>query len=477
MAQNQDFHILEGRSPDWIELYNHSFIPAYLEGWALQQIAPDGTTNRWAFTNVQIAPYGHLVIYCDNQPFTNAVLTAPFQLSAEGENISLLAPNGAVIDRVVFPALPTDVSYARFSDGARFFSFNAAPTIGRPNRLPPNLNPRAERKDPFVGPGGTVFGLNARVFDDIGISYAAVCFRKAGQKDFQELPLFDDGRHGDKRAGDGYMGALLPEVAANDTIEFYIRAIDLEGESGTSPDDISAELHRVIVPAQYGALRLTEVVAANNSGLRDERNQFEDWIELLNTGSEPVSLKGVALTKDYFDRENVWLFPTNGVIQPNQRLIIFCDDDRTHGPLHATFTLNRTGDRIFLVEEATWTILDSISFEALPENASYGVLGHGAEAQLLAWPTPGDPNQPLNGGGEQLNVVTSRLLRPVNGTAQLQLRWLTDASAVYRVEHSSDLRTWSPAIELPLDLGEGLNEWTGATSGNSGFYRIVITPR
>ncbi len=41
---------------------------------------------------------------------------------------------------------------------------------------------------------------------------------------------------------------------------------------------------------------ISELMAANNSLLRDEDGDFSDWIELRNHGGEPVNLQGLYLT-------------------------------------------------------------------------------------------------------------------------------------------------------------------------------------
>lgn len=69
---------------------------------------------------------------------------------------------------------------------------------------------------------------------------------------------------------------------------------------------------------------INEVSSANFSGIADEDNNFEDWIELYNTGSQPVNLKDWVLT-DNPDRPNKWEFPEI-TIEPNGFLLVFASD-------------------------------------------------------------------------------------------------------------------------------------------------------
>jgi hypothetical protein len=472
MALNQKFHVTNSTTPDWIEIYNHSAVTQRLAGWALERTTLDAESERWDFptTNpVVIPPWRHLVVYCKTKPGNVPGLYATFELSSDGGNIRLLNPSGTEIDFVRFPAMPTDVSYARYSDGARFFAYNPAPTLGTVNRRPANLNPTAERKDPYVGPGGSALGLTARFFDDVAIAYAAVCYRLEGRYTFNEILLHDDSLHGDKQAGDGYFGALLPPLPPGATIEYYLRVVDLEGQVGSSPENPNdaAQLHRITVPQPNPPIRLSELVADNATGLRDERGQFEDWLELVNAGTLPMNLDGLALTLDYFDHRSAWHFPSNSWLWPGERAIVFCDNDPKQGPLHATFKLLRRGDRVFLIQASEWTILDSLSFGPLPQDTSFGLLGNGTDAQWLAWPTLGVENIPIPPRRDPTNLVPemfSRLQRGrPSGFPQLFLRWTGYTNVVHRVEWTDNLKTWQRAVSSPSHLGEGLFEWSELT--------------
>ncbi len=474
MAQNRDYKIVNGVSPDWVEIFNNTPFSVDLTGWQLVQSAADDRTNRWTFpAGTSIQPFGHLPVYCE-RAFLSNVLSASFELSADGENVALIRPDSTVEDWVTFPALPRDISYARASDAAHHFSMNAAPTFGAVNTAAPNMRPSADRKDPYIGPGGSALGVNARFFDDVAIAYAGVVYRVEGETNFHEVALSDDGESGDKLPGDGYFGAILPNLPnlpAGGSVEYFLRVIDLEGQVETSPENAesTARFHRVSLPVPNSSLRLTEVVAANSDGLSDERGQKEDWVELTNFGSEPVTLDGLALTKDYFDQINAWRFPTNIVLQPGQRTIIYCDDDPSHGPLHATFTLLRDGDRIFLVDTANWTVLDSLGFNALPSNTSVGVLGNGVEAQVLAWPSPGSENIPLTAANTYWRITQTPL------GPQLEIRWHLGANH-YAVQSSPNLRTWT-FLPTSNALGEGLYEAKVRIESPTLFLRIVDVSR
>ena len=50
--------------------------------------------------------------------------------------------------------------------------------------------------------------------------------------------------------------------------------------------------------ASISDLKITEFVASNSAGLKDQDGAFSDWVEIRNTGLTPVSLLGLGLTDD-----------------------------------------------------------------------------------------------------------------------------------------------------------------------------------
>ena len=486
MAYNVDSFVTPaGVTPDWIEIYNHNSYTQSLGGWSLAQISAEGQIQQWPFpATATIAPWGHLVVYCDKHPALQGYY-APFELSADGETVALYKPGGKEADYVQFPALPADVTYARFFDGARFFELNPAPTPAAANLRPANLSPIIEKRDPYIGGGGATMALTARVFDDVGVAYVGLCYRfaKAGSH-FEEIPMSDDGRHGDKLAGDGMFGALLPSLPAGGTVEYYLRVIDLEGQMDNSPDDFNdnSKLHRVPMPSLNNPIRLSELVAANQSGLQDESSQFEDWIELVNTSSQRASLDGLALSRNYFDQSTAWFFPTNCWLNPGERIIVFCDNDGAQGPLHANFKLLRSGDQVYLMRtNADWTILDSLAFGPLPADTSFGIVDGAPDAQLLAWPTPRQPNLPMPSFGAEVlpasgavRMFSRWVPATANRVSSFTLRWQGAAASTYSVIYSEDLKTWSPALSVPLGLGESLFQWQDSSpSAPRRYYRVI----
>jgi hypothetical protein len=486
MAVNEKFHVVNGRTPDWIELYNSLESSMNLSGWSLVAIESD-ITNRWSFpAAATIGPHGHLLVYCERSAVALPGLTANFQLSSEGQTLTLQNMLGADVDRISFPAIPADNSYARYPDGGRFFSFTPAPTIASANLRPANLNPSVELRQPYVSPAGARVGINARAFDDVAIAFAAVGYRLQGTSSFVEAPLIDDGLHEDKDSGDAYYGAMLPAFPPGSVVEYYLRVVDLEGQVDITASDLSdpTQLYRFTVPPANQPLRLTEALADNQTGLLDEFYLRNDWVELFNSGSNRVSLDGLALTTDYLTPTNAWFFPAGRFLDAGARLIIFCDGRSLNGAnLHASLKLKRDGDRIFLVRSNGWVVLDSLSFGVLPSDVSFGVLGRGTQAQMLLWPTPTGDNVPLPTGsstamGSRPRVSHQMSTDNFTGARQMQMRWMGPTNVVWQAEWSTDLRRWTNTISLPADLGQGIYQLNvPATNGSPCFMRLKYTAK
>lgn len=144
-----------------------------------------------------------------------------------------------------------------------------------------------------------------------------------------------------------------------------------------------------------GTLFINEFMAANSRTLADEAGDYDDWIELYNSGDAAVSLKGLYLTDDLAAPEK-WSFPDTA-IPGGGYLLVWADDETTEGPLHAAFNLAAAlGEQLGLYSPYGRYVLliDTLSFGPQRRDTSYGRLPDGGEDwQFLSTPTPRAPNQ------------------------------------------------------------------------------------
>ena len=125
----------DGEYEDWVELYNNTSTSMNLNGYYLTDDAND--LMKYQFPNVTIDGDGYIIVWLDSDPSQQG-LHADFKLSANGEELLLVNANLQVVDKVVFGAQTTDVSYARFPNGigefvAKVPTFNSSNGLGSAN--------------------------------------------------------------------------------------------------------------------------------------------------------------------------------------------------------------------------------------------------------------------------------------------------------------------------------------------------------
>ncbi len=155
----------------------------------------------------------------------------------------------------------------------------------------------------------------------------------------------------------------------------------------------------VLIPlatADVTDLRINELVADNNATIADESNQYDDWFEIINTGSTQVNLEGLYLT-DNPDLPTFWECPDT-VLSPGCYLIFWADDDAEQGPLHTTFKLSASGEFLGLYQSLGGGngVIDSTSFNHQWTDVSFGRYPDGAgEFGYMSLVTPGLANAPI----------------------------------------------------------------------------------
>lgn len=145
------------------------------------------------------------------------------------------------------------------------------------------------------------------------------------------------------------------------------------------------------------SLVINEIMASNATTIADEDGDYPDWIELYNSGTEPVNLHGFMIS-DQPSNPGRWTFPSI-VIEPGEFLLIFASGKNRHeGPyLHTNFSISASGEYL-LLSNPQYAVIDYFSpVELLTDNA-YGRLTDGADSLVFfQGATPGYSNngQPL----------------------------------------------------------------------------------
>ncbi len=95
----------------------------------------------------------------------------------------------------------------------------------------------------------------------------------------------------------------------------------------------------------YG-LVINEIMASNKTGIKDEYDEFDDWIEIYNSSEEPLRLGDFTLTNDTLLPKK-WQMPDK-YIQPGEFIILWADNQEWQGENHTNFTLDKDGGTLRL---------------------------------------------------------------------------------------------------------------------------------
>ena len=137
---------------------------------------------------------------------------------------------------------------------------------------------------------------------------------------------------------------------------------------------------------------VTEVMAENTGGWRDQAGELAPWIELWNPSSEPVNLGGWALSNDPAQRRR-WLFPAGTVIGRHQVLMVAADGQPQQGSLHTSFALIPGAGSVVLTD-ARGVTAGERSYPAVGANKSVQFSWTSDRFEPAATATPGDVAAP-----------------------------------------------------------------------------------
>jgi hypothetical protein len=185
---------------------------------------------------------------------------------------------------------------------------------------------------------------------------------------------------------------------------------------------------------------LSEFVADNNSGIRDDDGQRNDWLELLNLGPLDANLEGWFLT-DSPTNLTKWRIPAVA-LRANNYVLIWCSSKNhtnLNSPLHTNFRLQReAGGYVALVGPRTNVVSAFSNYVAQLSDVAFG--RDRVDPSLSGYltpPTPGAQNS-LSGpafmgppvastnGGVYTAASLSLTLSNTNGSGTI--RYTTDGT-------------------------------------------------
>ena len=151
----------EGDFSDWIEVHNPDNVAVSLAGYHLTDDAAN--LDKWTFPAVTLAPDELLVVFASgkNRDDPAARLHTNFRLSADGDYLALVAPDGTTVVSDFAPSYPAQIQNRSFGLAPLaddpVWSFFSTPTPGKPNKGGTRAGPTISVVDknptqPEVGP-------------------------------------------------------------------------------------------------------------------------------------------------------------------------------------------------------------------------------------------------------------------------------------------------------------------------------------
>jgi hypothetical protein len=201
--------------------------------------------------------------------------------------------------------------------------------------------------------------------------------------------IMGDPRFLDVNDNDFYLQADSPCIDAGDPSTYK--------DPDSSRADIGAFFYNSAL-TDFSHITINEFMASNTQTLADNANEYDDWIEIYNSGDFPVNLGSLYMTDD-LSAPTLWQisseYPDSTTVQPRHFLILWADSDTNQGVLHTGFQLNASGEQIALIhsDPSGTVIIDSLTFGRQTEDVSYGRLSDGgASWKPFSIPTPGYAN-------------------------------------------------------------------------------------
>ena len=401
LANNASFTESDGRTSDWVELYNGSTTNIDLTDLSLTDDTQQ--PRRFIFpTGTQLAPGEFLRVVCDPKGGeTVAVLNTNFALNATSGGVYLFdAPErgGSLLNAVIYGLQVTDLSIGRVPDGSTNWVLAsptpaaanvAVPTLGNASKLminewmaaPASGDDWFEIYNPNTQPvalGGLYLtdDLNDRTKDRI----EALSFIGAGTNAWQRFAA--DGNTGagadhvnfSLRAAGEAIGISSTSGALLDGVEFGTQDTDIS--EGRFPDGSSniVRFPNTASPGESNWRLLTNVVINEVLTHTPTNTPLEDAIELRNLTDEDIDISGWWLSDDNGTLEKYQIpFPT---ILRAQGYVVIYESQFTNRVLAATpFALSSKGDETVLSASAEGQLTGwrtHIKFGAADAGVSFG---------------------------------------------------------------------------------------------------------
>ena len=123
------------------------------------------------------------------------------------------------------------------------------------------------------------------------------------------------------------------------------------GSDWDSFPDPTAGVSNTWTPDALAGIVINEFLASNDSCCTDENGDYDDFIELYNTGASSINIGGMYITDDLTDPAS-WQIPTSDAslttLASGGFLLLWADKESEQGVLHVEEKLGGSGEQIGL---------------------------------------------------------------------------------------------------------------------------------
>lgn len=162
----------------------------------------------------------------------------------------------------------------------------------------------------------------------------------------------------------------------------------------------SGSVKRVTEIAPVSGVCINEVMTSNRTAWAGANGLYADWVELKNTGAQPIDITGWTLT-DRDNRAEMFTFPAH-VLSPGEMALVYMTGElrRDAGQAYqAPFRLSAAGDSLLLYD-AGGAIMEAMNIPPLEANQVYARGGDGR------WVTSGIYTPGLENTADNHRLIT-----------------------------------------------------------------------